>query len=216
MKLIMQHDLGSGVGGPVADHDYGKVLGAPFRVYLKNGVKSEADPATGKAVTSITDLPGLVAAVVRSRVLHPRKLAAKDLKFIRSVLGLKGKDLATAVELSAEFYSRCEAGQKAMSGPTEKVYRGYVFLLTYLKDRGVRVALKEKIEADKKEVRPEDAQKALSEIRTLFFDMKINPVFGIEEGALSFTFSRGCPDEGTPCGDDDATWNTEMTPRAAA
>jgi DNA-binding transcriptional regulator YiaG len=208
MKPIMQHDH---VAGPVADHDYGKVLGAPFAVYLKNGVQTETDPVTGKTVTSITDLPGLVATVVRSRVLHPRKLSGSDLKFIRTALALKAKRVAEAVELSAEFYSRCEAGQKAMSAPTEKVYRGFVFLVSLLKDKGLRNALQhEEKDKAKKQMSPEEAQKGLDKLRTLFCDMKINPVFGVEEGELRFTFTRGCPDHSSPCGDDDAKWDTEL------
>src|SRR4051794_6434984 len=121
MKPMMQHDP---TDGPVADHDYGRVIGAPFVVYLKNGVTTERNPITGKTVISITDPAGLMAAIVRSRVLHPQKLTGPDLKFIRAALGLKAKTLAERLELTPEFYSRCEVGHKVMSGPTEKVYRG--------------------------------------------------------------------------------------------
>src|ERR1700738_2011503 len=129
MDQIMQHDFKD--GGPVAGHYFAKSLGAPFKVYLANGVETKIDPISGKAMTSIIDLPGLIAAVVRSRVSHPRKLAGDDLKFIRSALHLKSKGLAAALELSPEFYSRCESGHKAMSPTTEKLYRGYAYLITF-------------------------------------------------------------------------------------
>ena len=88
MDQIMQHDFGD--GGPVAGHYLAKSLGAPFKVYLANGVEKKIDPISGKAMTSIVDLPGLIAAVVRSRVSHPRKLSGNGVRGDR--LGARTSD----------------------------------------------------------------------------------------------------------------------------
>ncbi len=208
MNQIMQHDLGGRGSSPVAGHYYAKSFGAPFKVYLANGVENMPDPATGKIVTSIIDLPGLIAVVVRSRVLHPRKLSAVDLRFIRSALCLKSKQLATAVELTPEHYSRCEVGLKTMSTATEKVYRCYVYLITFARDKNLHALKKEKTAS------AEDGQKALRAFRKLFLELKISPVFDPNE-ELEFVFARRCPDEDKPCGDDDAEWNDEVDQIAA-
>ena len=211
MDQIMQHDFAG--GGPVAGHYLAKSLGAPFKVYLSNGVDTTVDPVSGKTMTSITDLPGLIAAVVRSRVSHPRRLSGADLRFIRSALRLKSKGLAAALELTPEHYSRCETGQKAMSTTTEKLYRGYAFLISILNDKGVRDAVQQERKA--KDIPPKDAQEALETVRKLFCDLKISPVFTVGE-ELSFSFSRRCPDKDMPCGDDDAKWENEVKPPLAA
>jgi hypothetical protein len=115
VNQIMQHDCWGG-GSPVAGHYYAESLGAPFKIYLTNGVETKV--ILGKTVTSIIDLPGLITAVVQSRVLHPRKLSGPDLKYIRSALCLKSKELAAALDLSPEHYSRLENGERTMSVAT--------------------------------------------------------------------------------------------------
>jgi len=211
MDQIMQHDFGG--DSPVAGHYLAKSLGTPFKVYLTNGVDTEVDQATGKVMTNITDLSGLIAAIVRCRVSHPRRLSGADLRFIRSALRLKSKTLAAVLDLTPEFYSRCESGQKAMSTTTEKLYRGYAFLITFLSDEGVKTAIRNE-RGKKKEDSLEDAQAALKSIGKLFSDLKISPVFPVGD-ELSFVFSRRCPDENVPCGDDDAKWENQEKPIAA-
>ena len=45
------------------------------------------------------------------------------MKFIRKALGLKQKDLAQRIEITAEHLSRCEGGQLILSPTTEKLLR---------------------------------------------------------------------------------------------
>jgi hypothetical protein len=208
VSQIVQHDFGS--GSPVG-HYCANSLGAPFKVYLVNGVKTESHPVTGKSMTIITDLPGLIAAVVRARVLHQRKLSGADLKYLRSALCLKSMVLAKAIDLTPEYYSRCENNQKIMSTTTEKHYRVYAYLSSLLKDRNLQSAVRAQKEKD---LSPDKAKKALAAFQKLFFEMKICPVFDIDE-ELAFVFSRKeCTNE-TPCGDDDAEWKPELEDIAA-
>jgi len=213
VNQITQHDVDCD-GSPVAGHDYGSALGAPFKVYLANGVETVVDPKTGKSYTTITDVPGLIAAVVRSRVLHPRKLSGDDLKFIRSALCIKSKSLAEIMDLSPEHYSRCESGVRTMSTTAEKVGRGYVFLMTYLKDKSVREALKENdpSENETKEINADEEKKALASLQKLFCDIKINPVCDADE-ELTFSFLRGRRDEESRRED---KWRNELDDQKAA
>lgn len=211
MSHMMQLDTTK--SGLVAGHYDAKSLGAPFKVYLANGVTTTVEPNSGKMVTEIVDLPGLITAVVRSRILHSRKLSGDDLKFIRSALCLKAKDLAAALSLTPEHYSRCESGQKTMAVTTEKVYRGYVFLTSFSKDISVRESI-QKHEGIAKDFFKEDVIRALSGIQKLFIEMKIEPVFDAEK-ELSFTFSRQCMDKEKPCGDEYEKWKDDLEKVAA-
>jgi hypothetical protein len=214
VNQIMQHD-DFGAGGPVAGHYLADKLGAPFKVYLASGVLRAPDPVSGKITTDITDLPGLIAAVVRSRVLHSRKLSGADLRFIRQGLCLKSKTLAAAVDLTPEHYSRCETGQKTMSAATEKVYRCYTCLLTFARDQEVQHMIREQRAGKAKPVSTETGQKALAAFQKLFFEMEINPVYDPDE-ELEFTFWRRCPGH-SPCGDDDdAEWDVDDVDPIAA
>jgi len=212
VKKIMQHDF---VGSsPVAGHYLAKSLGAPFKVYLANGVEYDNDPVSGKERTSIVDLPGLIAAVVRTRVLHERKLTGPDLKFIRAALRAKSKDIAEWIDMTPENYSRCEAGMRTMSITTEKVYRANVFLVSFLNDKTVRDAIRH--ESVDRDVSPEKAQKAYAAFQKIFLELDISPVCTAGE-ELVLVFSRGArPDQDAPRGDDDPEWKNEPPKLKAA
>ncbi|MEI9983483.1 MAG: hypothetical protein WDN69_09920 [Aliidongia sp.] len=140
MNQVMLHDTEK--GGPGANLYLAKSLGAPFKVYLADGVEIVTEPSTNKEITKIKDLPGLLAAVVQARVLHTRKLSGQDLKFIRSALQLKAQAVASALDLTPEHYSRCETGPRTMSAATEKLYRMQIFITSFTKDWHVRDAVK--------------------------------------------------------------------------
>ncbi len=82
-------------------------LGAPFKVVVLDCVSKKTDQETGKVLTTIPDLVGLIKAVVRSRVTHPRKLNGQELKFIRNALGIKANVVAAFFDMSPEHLSRC-------------------------------------------------------------------------------------------------------------
>jgi len=98
VSQMMQHDY---VDSPVAQ-DYVELLGAPFKVFLVNGVVEKVDEKTGKVMTEITDLPGLIACILQARVMHPRKLSGNDLKFIRGALRLRSVEVADILDISPE------------------------------------------------------------------------------------------------------------------
>jgi hypothetical protein len=213
MSQIARHDFeASGPPTTTSYYEATEDLGTPFKVFLASGVVLKPDPATGKEKTSIADLPGLIATVVRSRVLHSRKLSGADLRYIRSALCMKAKVLAAAADMTAENYSRCEAGRKPMSSTTEKVYRSFVFLITFARDKDVQDTIKQR-QADSP-VPPDEAQKALAGFQKLFLEMKISPIFDPAE-QLEFTFTRGRRPKPAPCGGDDGEWKSDVDQIAA-
>ncbi|WP_208430517.1 helix-turn-helix transcriptional regulator [Methyloceanibacter sp. wino2] len=200
----MQHDF---VDGPVA-RDYSEMLGTPFKVFLSNGVEEKIDKKSGKLKTSIVDLPGLIATIVQARVLHPRKFSGKDLKYIRSALAMRSFQVAEALDISPEHYSRCESGTKTLSTSAEKLLRMCAFYLAQCKDVSFLEERKEaKSVSELSDEEREAAREAVGAFRSVFFDMKIENVF--EAGKeLELSFSRGCREhiEDESCNDERGKW----------
>jgi len=216
VNQTMQHDF---VGSPVAQ-DYGKVIGTPFKVFLSNGVEEKLDKTTGKVMTDIIDLPGLIAAILRSRVLHPRKLSGNDLKFIRSALHMRSVDVAAVLDITPEHYSRCEAGTKTLSASGERHYRMHVYLESLFKHAVVQEHLSRNQEA--KDIDSTDLEKAketLEAFRKIFSEMKIQHIFDAED-ELSFSFCRGpsrrAGEKDADCGKDDGKWQKQKEHLEAA
>lgn len=200
---LMQHDFQSGL---VAERDYGPVLGTPFGVFISEGVSERKEPASGEIITDFVDLPGLIAVMVQSRVMHPRKLSGDDLKYIRSALCLKSKDVAQMVEMSAEHYSRCENGAKAMSAEKEKFYRMVVFLKSFEKRRDLHDRLsREALLVEARKIDSKKAEKAMTAFSRIFLDMKLSTVYPVGE-RLAFHFYRGTHSDDNSCGDNDQDW----------
>lgn len=212
----MQHDL---IGGPDAQ-DYGKALGAPFKVLLSNGVVTKPDKA-GRLMTEITDLPGLIASVLKSRVQHPRKLSGDDLKYIRSALAMRSNEVAEILEVTPEHYSRCETGVKTLSSSVEKFYRMYVFLQAAYKDKALHDKLSSSDQGASEASTPEEAEEAdeaMEAFRSVFVDMKLEHLHDAGD-ELMFSFVRrtrrteeGRKNRGKK---DDGKWKRQPEQRAA-
>lgn len=205
--MKMQHDYAD---SPVAQ-DYGELIGVPFKVFLSNGVVEKVDEKTGKVMTEITDLPGLIACILQARVLHPRKLSGDELKFIRVALRLKSAEVADILDVSPEHYSRCETGTKTLSTSTEKFYRMRVFLQAGCKHKAVQ-EMKEKMEKESAEFDPEEIKEAFEAFQSVFFDMKIKNIFSVGQ-ELTFSFVHDVRDADArprrPRGKDDGKWRKE-------
>jgi DNA-binding transcriptional regulator YiaG len=181
----------------VVDHFEATDLGAPFRVILHDAVKVTED-SSGETAYSIPDLPGLLQIVVITRVLHPRKLSGADIRFIRKATGMKQKNLAADIEVSAEHLSRCEAGTAVLSPPSEKLLR--------------ILSLRAAFQLHK--IDPCEGKTRLNEALDKLFDrLKPVSVFKADE-KLEFHFWRASA-EGPVCGDhDDGRWEDKKAKAA--
>jgi DNA-binding transcriptional regulator YiaG len=102
-------------------------LGAPFKVILKDSVKVVSDRATGELISyTVPDPEGLLRAVALTRVLHARKLSGADIRFLRKAIGVKQKDLASAIEVKPEHLSKVESGMLPLGPVSEKLLRIFV------------------------------------------------------------------------------------------
>ena len=120
-------------GRVVAEYEL-DTLGAPFKVTLLNCVSLRIDPKTGEDQINIPDLAGLIGAVVRARVSHPRKLNGKEIKFVRSALGIKAGQISKFLGMGPEHFSRCEGGTKVMATVSEKMFRLFAYFATYIRN----------------------------------------------------------------------------------
>lgn len=183
-------------------------LGAPFRVVLYDGFDLKVDPKTGEEVVNVIDMIGLIGAVVRARVEHPRKLSGEEIKFVRDAVGVKAKVLSEFLGMSPEHLSRCENGSKVMSVPFEKLFRVSTWAATLLKEPADAFILPtEEQMAEVKNELKDGAAKQLNNLFSSLFSIKIDPVYPVSDEPLTFEFRRTkLANEGA--GDDD-NWSPE-------
>lgn len=120
----VQHGINAG-GAHVADVFEAQHLGAPFKVILHEAVTVVEGEDGSVLKYTIPDPDGLYRCIVVSRVIHPRKLSGPEIRFLRKAVGIKQKELAEKIEVSAEHLSRCEKGIYPLSPTSEKLLRVY-------------------------------------------------------------------------------------------
>ena len=106
-------------------HEYNAdLLGAPFKIVLLDSVTEEFCSDTGKKLkTIIPDMNGLLRKAAFYRAIMPRKLVGDEIKFLRNAISYKAKQMADALEMTPEHYSRVENGTKRLMPDTEKLLR---------------------------------------------------------------------------------------------
>jgi transcriptional regulator with XRE-family HTH domain len=189
MTVMTRHERFD-VAGVVPRYEI-DTLGAPFKVTVLDCVTVKHDAATGKELTCVPDLVGLINAVVRARSIHPRKLNGAEIKFIRNALGLKAKLIAEFFELSPEHISRCESGDKVMSSLTERFFRLLAYAATYHSnpEELLREAMKGEEIGKEIEERVKKPDKVGKKFLEHFLAMKIEAVYDSGE-ELCFEFFR--------------------------
>lgn len=105
-------------------------MGIP--VLLLDSVEIEIDDE-GEELTSIPNEKGLEASVAIARVLHPRKLAGAEIKFLRKAMGMTGREFAATMEIDPATASRWENDGQVLGGASEKMLRHLV--VTELADK---------------------------------------------------------------------------------
>ena len=190
-------------------------LGAPFKVILHNAVKQYIDADTGKILrTQIPNLSGLRKEVALSRCLHPRKLNGLELKFVRKAIGLKAIELSSLLDITPEHLSRCEGGDRLLSGAAEKLLRVIVLKKTHILADFVSEILDELEEREVQVDNIEKIQSALTTYRDCIADleskvlkMDIEPAFDPNEILeFSFRIKELKKKPATPPQEDDTKW----------
>jgi DNA-binding transcriptional regulator YiaG len=161
-------------------------LGAPFKVTLCDSVATKVDPTTGEEKIVVPDLNGLINAVVRSRAVHPRKLNGEEIKFIRNALGVKANKIARFLAMTPEHLSRCEAGAKVMSTPSERQFRLFAYIGTFVPEPE---DLLKPPKAEDIERMVAQKPNALQQFASHFFTMRILSAFNADT-ELHFEFVR--------------------------
>ena len=162
-------------------------LGTPFKVTLKNSVTVTIDSETGDKIVEVPDLVGLIAAVIRSRVVDPRKLSGEEIRFLRRALGVQAKKLAAFLELAPEHFSRCESGNRTLSASAEKQLRLFAFGGS-LYSNPEELLVRSGDHAQLKQMSEDDEKKAYDFFR-IFLDMRIEPCRDANE-VIEYVFTR--------------------------
>jgi DNA-binding transcriptional regulator YiaG len=182
----------------LAEYDATKLLKSPFKVILNDSVYQVLDDAGNLTQTVIPEPEGLIKAVALARVLHPHKLSGADIKFLRSALGKKSKDLARGIALTPEHLSRCEHGVHPLSPQSEMLVRIYTYVST------LPFTSKKK----------EDAEQIAGHISKVFEGLNVRSAHSIEDKLVLY-FSLGHRDEddaGETCAipNDDELWDQSV------
>lgn len=195
-------------------------LGSPYEIILHNAVRQCVDVDSGKVIeTEIPNFGGLLKEIAAARVLHPRKLSAADIAFVRKAINLKGIELASLLGVSPEHLSRCENGSRVLSPSAEKLFRVIVlkkrFNLTKLtnilkKYQGQGVIDDEAIQ--RLTALNAEYGRAFAQVEQAVFGSEITAVHDSQE-ALAFSFRLKCEDEilgkDPDCGDESHDWTQE-------
>ncbi|WP_298967722.1 helix-turn-helix transcriptional regulator [uncultured Methylobacterium sp.] len=204
----MQHETAKDVH--VVNEYYCENLGAPFTVVLINSVRVVPDQDTGNKKVHIPDMPGLISAVVRTRMMHPRKLNGAELKFLRHALSLKAITVANFLEMSPEHLSRCENGDRVMSSASEKQLRLASFMGTFFEDP--EAVFSDSKDVDVAEMKKAKIDKRIETIIKFFFTMKIKSTYKNEDIVIKLT-RKGQPRNfylpAPECELEDSEWEVE-------
>lgn len=92
-------------------------------IYLKGGVIEYVCPKCGERSTSIKNLVGLHAAIANSLATAKRRLAGKELRFLREQLAFSAEEFAQLVEYSEDHIRKIESGSMAPKAPYEMFLR---------------------------------------------------------------------------------------------
>jgi transcriptional regulator with XRE-family HTH domain len=143
----------------VVDEFNADIVGAPFKVILRNSVQIIYDQKTGEIEDyHIPDYDGLLRAIVLNRVLHSRKLSGADIKFLRKCIGLKAKELCKKIGVTSEHMSRLENNNIIISPASEKLMRLFMFKtalkLSCMKSEEKRIKLEEALDSLFDDVKP--------------------------------------------------------------
>jgi DNA-binding XRE family transcriptional regulator len=85
------------------------LMGLPYPIVLLDAAEEIVDPDDGQVLgVAVPDAEGIAVVVALALCFLPVRLTGPEVRFIRRVLGMKGKELAEAVGMEPETLSRWE------------------------------------------------------------------------------------------------------------
>lgn len=186
----------------VAEH-----LGAPFEVVLSKSVKQTIDE-DGKVIkTTIPNPRGLLKQVAITRLIHPRKLSGKDIKFVRKALSIKAKELADMISVGPEHFSRCETDKAVLSPGIEKFLRLSILVDTLRLPDGIEQHVKD----DDALMKLSKFRKAFERLQDSIRSMQIEAVYDSHEPLrLHFFVVDRCSSDDDGQSDCDEDWYDDL------
>ncbi len=101
-----------------------KLMGLPYPVVLLDAAEEVTHPKTGKVLRiTIPEAEEMAAAVALALCFIPTRLTGAEVRFIRRVLDMTGKDFASAVEMDRATLSRWEHGKQEVGAWADKAVR---------------------------------------------------------------------------------------------
>ena len=118
-------------------------LGLPYPVVLIDAAEEEIDDVTRDRIgISVPDLEGLAVAVAVARVLLPVHLTGKEVRFLRNVLDMTGRQMAEAIDIDPCNLSKWENDKAPLGGWADKQVR--LITIVALSDRVPHLSLDKK------------------------------------------------------------------------
>lgn len=118
-------------------HEESQLIGLPYPVVFVNSIKEYIDIGDGTPALEYPNPDELSVLLALVLCFLPVRLIGAEARFIRRVMGMRGKDLAAALDLTPETLSRAEHGKKDISPRFDKMLRMAAVLC--LQDRAHRV-----------------------------------------------------------------------------
>lgn len=103
-------------------------------VFLYGIVQSRC-PECGEEIVTIPNIKGLHLAIGRNLVCKEEMLTGAEARFLRKELKLKSKDMAAALSMKPETYSRWENEKQSVSPTCDKQLR-LVYILNVTEEEG--------------------------------------------------------------------------------
>ena len=112
--------------------------GLPYPVTLKNGVSRVYRNGKERGI-AIPNMDGLLRQIAITRLDLPNMFRGEEIRFIRTVMDARAKDLAGQLAVAPETFSRWENNKQNMDETAERLFR--VIALTELCGRDFDISV---------------------------------------------------------------------------
>jgi len=144
------------------------------------GITQSHCPECGEEIVTIPNIKGLHHAIGRSLVCQEEMLAGNEARFLRKELKMKSKDMAAALSMKPETYSRWENEKQEISSTCDKELR-LIYILNVTEEEGRVLHRDIRGMMTTMAVRPVSSQKRMELSATDWLVPIEPPIFGVEQ-----------------------------------